>query len=128
MDITNAIRVHLDREAQSVLYEPRDWSRCATDCMRHVPTHTIFKVDPDAAAIERNAIGIFDVGAQLVHVCEGHKVPTARQQERLGRAAIAIFLQQIGMWEPEVVDIDVNDRRRKRPHKRLRPAPHRRQP
>ena len=103
MDIRRAKKIHLDRKAGGVEYEPGDWTRTGTRQMHHELTHTIFEVVPDKAAMKRGTIGLFDVSAKLVHVCDGWETPSQTQQVELGRAAIAIFLQEIGVWRPETV-------------------------
>ena len=70
--------------------------------MHHELTQTIFRVEPDKGALKRGAIGLFDVAAKLVHVCDGCEVPSQTEQVELGRAAIAVSLQEIGVWKPDV--------------------------
>jgi hypothetical protein len=102
MDIRRAKKIHLDRKAGGVEYEPGDWTRTGPRQMHHEPTQTIFEVAPDKAAMKRGSIGLFDVSAKLVHVCDGCKIPSQTEQVELGRTAIAVYLQGIGMWKPDV--------------------------
>jgi hypothetical protein len=100
MDITRAKTIHLDRKESGVTFEPDEWSRAGHWLMRHEPTQTTFLVAPDTAALKRGAIGIFDVSARLVHVCDGHAVPSVLEEVELGKAAIAVYLQEINVWKP----------------------------
>src|SRR5580704_14348157 len=99
MDIRRAMKIHLDRQAGGVEFEPGDWSRTGDRLMRHEPTQTIFRVEPDKAAVKRGTIGLFDVSAKLVHVYDGCEVPSQPHQVELGRAAIGVYLQEIGVWK-----------------------------
>lgn len=100
MDVTGP-EIRLE-PAGSFLFEQTDWSRIPYDgwpLMHHEPTHTIFMLYPDPAAMTPE--GTFDANhtvAQLVHVCDGHAVPSVAEQVDLGRAAIGVFLIVNGWW------------------------------
>jgi hypothetical protein len=99
-------RIRLDPKASGVLYAPEEWSSIeGSRMMRHKPTHTVFEIECDDVAMERGEATVFEFSARLVHVCDSHAVPSAAEQAPLARAAIAIFLQEIGAWKPEVREV-----------------------
>ena len=41
-----------------------------------------------------------------MHVCDGKNVPSPVKQVELGRAAIAVYLQEINVWKPSVQHVN----------------------
>jgi hypothetical protein len=105
MDVNGAL-ISIDPKAKGVLFEPKDWDLVeGFNMMRHKPTSCLFQIECDDAAMRASRTTIFDFSARLIHVCGDGRIPRQAEQARLGRAAIALFLQEIGVWKPEVINI-----------------------
>jgi len=119
MDIDGEI-VRLDPEAGRVLYDPKDWELVEGQTMiRHKPTSCIFIIECDDEAMQNGEATLFQFSASLIHVCDHRRIPSITKQVTLGRAALAVFLQAIGVWKPEVREVTV---RRSCSHGAPRPA------
>ena len=53
---------------------------------------------PEGAA-GSETIGPLDLRAHLIHVCDGHDVPSRHRQERLAREAIVYFCIATGLLD-----------------------------
>ena len=98
----NGEKTRLDPDADGVCFEPRDWSMCPMHfgIMHHRPTGNQYFVEPPEGFRERREVSIFDFTASLVVVADDQFIPSRQAQIRLGQAAIAVFLQETGLWIP----------------------------
>lgn len=113
--------VSLDLEMGGVAFEPEDWLMCGKHfgLMHHLPTHAQYFVDLPKEAHVKETVSISEFRAWLTYAPEG--IPSRAEQIELGRAAIAVFLQQTGLWKPEVHEIPdrPEDYRSKAKHREL---------
>jgi hypothetical protein len=96
------------------LYRPNDaqlteWEMGGGALIRHLPTSTIFRIGVDEEARRKGKASLDDFYAQLVHACDAKWAPDQGMDQDslnfLGRGAIAVYLQEIGVWKPVVVEI-----------------------
>ena len=97
--------IRLDPQEEGVSYEPEDWDLVEGRRMRHMLSGCIFDIGCDDEAIQNGEATLFQFSARLVHVCAHRKIPSAETELKLGRAAIAVFLQAIGAWKPMVRNV-----------------------
>jgi hypothetical protein len=101
--------VRLDPKKEGVNFEPRDWRVCAATfgVMHHLPTGAQYFVDLPGRpfATDEDGIEITQFRARLSYVPQGEEEPSRKEQIEQGRAAIAVFLIEKGLWEPEIRDI-----------------------
>jgi len=97
-------KIYLDPKADGIEYEPSEWRLCEAPahCVTHLPTWTIFQIRLNEEARAKGKATLDDFFAVVVHVCRGQYRPTDDVLEFLGRGAIAVYLQAIGAWKPEV--------------------------
>ena len=74
--------------------------RLSADAAQADAQHFEIRQNDDVRPEDR--VTLFQFSARLVHVCDGYEVPSSADQVPLGRAAIAIFLQEVGVWKPKV--------------------------
>jgi len=102
----NGDSIRLDPKAKGTLFEPKDWELVRGHRMiRHKPSGCIFAIDCDNDAIQKDTATVYQFSARLVHVCDHRTVPSFAVQRPLGRAAIVVFLQEIGAWRPVVTEV-----------------------
>jgi hypothetical protein len=99
--ITEFENITLDPEEDNFLFQPGDWTRQG-QVMFHMPTHLAFIVSIPEDLPPRHNLSVFDFFARLGHVCAGHAMPS--DYVSLGRAAIIVFLLQIGFLAGAVIE------------------------
>jgi hypothetical protein len=104
---TEALIIKLDVASGYVDFEPSDWLMCPREygLMHHQPTKTDYFVDLPAEAYANadKEVSIFEFVARLVSVPDNAPIPSIKEQTDIGRGAIAVFLQQSGLWKPKIV-------------------------
>lgn len=94
-------------DSGGTLYEPADWKLCEGPYVQHMPTLCMFRIECDEEALESGNATIHDFYAILAHLCEGRPCPDGDGLVFLGRGAIAVYLQTIGAWNPNLEETPV---------------------
>src|ERR1700733_10111202 len=101
----DGVPIKLDEAADGTLYEPEHWRKCPHHfgIMHHLPTGSQYFVVLPEESRKQALVSIFDFQASLVYLPDEESMPSWPTQQSLGRAAIAVFLQETGLWRPEVI-------------------------
>lgn len=89
---------HLPHDAPGFLFEETHWSTIdGAWAVRHEPTRCIFEITLPDDCDETAPVNALMLGARLIHVCNGHRVPDLEEQEVLAREAMAFWAVEIGI-------------------------------
>jgi hypothetical protein len=107
-------KIYADPDAAGIDFEPGEWRIAEPGhYLTHLPTSTVFCIGLDEDASRGETARIFDFYARVVHVCPRKHAPDQDTLVKLGRAAIAVCLIEIGAWKPKIVEVPVRRCRRR---------------
>jgi hypothetical protein len=92
-----------------ILYEHADWRLCDGPYVQHLPTSGMFRIGCDEGAIARGSARLTDFYAEPAHLCKGLRCPAESGLTFLGQGAIAFYLQEIGVWKPDLIAADIDE-------------------
>ena len=97
--------VTLDPEQRYVEFDRRDWNICPRyfGVMHHRLTGATYFIDLPEAARNKELISQYAFTAELVEVKD--KIPSRAEQIEQGRAAIAVFLIEMEIWNPRIIEV-----------------------
>ena len=102
----NGRKIYLAMGAADVEYELPEWRLCESpvNCIIHVPTWSIFQIERDRDQRNGRAVTPGAFFARIVHLCDPEYRPSDEELEFLGRAAVVVYLQAVGIWTPDMAD------------------------